>query len=307
MSSSSSVHPRARGERSLALAAAIPADGSSPRARGTGPEVAQRLVDGRFIPFIPARAGNGLEEWMSISGIDLHPRARGERGVVLCTVRLAGGSSPRARGTDALAEGGRQIQRFIPARAGNGRPRGPRARTPSVHPRARGERMNFWASFKVSVGSSPRARGTDPVRIAAPQMRRFIPARAGNGVRPARAGPPAPVHPRARGERIGSASVQMLSVGSSPRARGTGTDAVSPWPAWRFIPARAGNGEAFPNRPVGEPVHPRARGERAPRRAVHEGRIGSSPRARGTGRRRRRRHRRRRFIPARAGNGSVRS
>jgi len=112
------------------------------------------------------------------------------------------GSSPRARGT--LAKQAEEIdkERFIPARAGNTRPRA-KASTPcSVHPRARGEHYVFHLTKNNDYGSSPRARGT--LRLAILQLlhRRFIPARAGNTTPAPRRQRPTSVHPRARGEHV---------------------------------------------------------------------------------------------------------
>ncbi len=51
------VHPRGRGEHPILGGEGGPADGSSPRARGTRRVLAQIVHDGRFIP---AGAGNTI-------------------------------------------------------------------------------------------------------------------------------------------------------------------------------------------------------------------------------------------------------
>ena len=152
--------------------------GSSPRVRGTGGACQVDIIS---LPFIPARAGNGLSSLSFRSG--------------------SHGSSPRVRGTGNSAANHRQARRFIPARAGNGSAWGSEPTIPTVHPRACGERLaSILASFAV-IGSSPRVRGTGASPRGRMGMSRFIPARAGNGPRCAGWSRLESVHPRACGER----------------------------------------------------------------------------------------------------------
>ena len=132
----------------------------------------------------------------------------------------------------------------------------------TVHPRARGERVEVLHDFFFPFGSSPRARGTVIMMTTFLELARFIPARAGNGLKFMPRFFFDAVHPRARGERAMKSRVSMIPGGSSPRARGTAKSRVLLKSKARFIPARAGNG--FPFRPeiMRLPVHPRARGER---------------------------------------------
>ena len=112
-----------------------------------------------------------------------------------------GGSSPRVRGTLRIGAWNADLQRFIPARAGNAIPAKPELTQMAVHPRACGERWVANLPSVESIGSSPRARGT-PVQLAEDGVaRRFIPARAGNAQGPAARIASAAVHPRACGER----------------------------------------------------------------------------------------------------------
>ena len=71
------------------------------------------------------------------------------------------------------------------------------------------------------AGSSPLARGTQGVIIAAPDCIRFIPAGAGNTSSRPQAGEHTTVHPRWRGEHPVMATLQGKPFGSSPLARGT--------------------------------------------------------------------------------------
>ena len=156
--------------------------------------------------------------------------------------------------------------------------------TPTVHPRARGERvLKLWSRYSRN-GSSPRARGTASLRRRYRVRCRFIPARAGNGCR--------------------YVACVLAIIGSSPRARGTGGWRQSSDVTQRFIPARAGNGSRASGHATRTSVHPRARGERGIERADGRSVNGSSPRARGTAFLPDDAWYKLRFIPARAGNGA---
>ena len=115
------VHPRACGERLECHAASLGVGGSSPRVRGT-----LRLLGGDHAShrFIPAACGERV-----VGQIDL-----------LCQF----GSSPRVRGTLVRRAFKRCAGRFIPARAGNAGPTTCARSTPTVHPRACGERPLPW-------------------------------------------------------------------------------------------------------------------------------------------------------------------
>ena len=94
---------------------------------------------------------------------------------------MLNGSSPRVRGT---VVGGREwhvTKRFIPARAGNGAIDPAEIASPTVHPRACGERLTRVLDNPDVIGSSPRVRGTALARLLFRPLYRFIPARAGNG------------------------------------------------------------------------------------------------------------------------------
>ena len=90
------VHPRACGERWGKHRGRGLRDGSSPRARGTLPNRADRDPQDRFIP---ARAGNARRARYIPQSQSVHPRARGERQSRHTWMPTCFGSSPRARGT----------------------------------------------------------------------------------------------------------------------------------------------------------------------------------------------------------------
>ena len=71
-------------------------------------------------------------------------------------------------------------------------------------------------------------------------------------------------------------------VGSSPLARGTPQEHLVCVRTSRLIPARAGNTESGLARYISPPAHPRSRGEHVSLWTSRDGRVGSSPLARGT-------------------------
>ncbi len=152
------------------------------------------------------------------------------------------------------------------------------------------------------AGSSPRARGTLHGVLMMSEQFRFIPAGAGNTSPTCGTPPPAPVHPRGRGEHRCPRPATRSWSGSSPRARGTPGPGPGQRHAGRFIPAGAGNTVSTRAMKTRTSVHPRGRGEHSCQGDSAELKGGSSPRARGTLERALAGAHRRRFIPAGAGN-----
>ena len=298
-----SVHPRSRGEHIEIPSSNVDRTGSSPLARGT--RNGNRGVP-RSARFIPARAGNTARPSKGRCSCTVHPRSRGEHSVAHPESLQWCGSSPLARGTLAAGDERREVDRFIPARAGNTVGVPARVRVAAVHPRSRGEHMLSRRCLRMRPGSSPLARGTPDVAIPDGVGQRFIPARAGNTAGSLRGRTGAAVHPRSRGEHPIPRSQPCHSGGSSPLARGTPANKIQPTNLTRFIPARAGNTLACLAATASVTVHPRSRGEHRDGKEIVRNLRGSSPLARGT-------HVSispllllLRFIPARAGNTGAR-
>ena len=152
-----SVHPRGRGEHAILFVYINRHCGSSPRARGTRLGKARRRHCERFIP---AGAGNTIEQLIADLKAAVHPRGRGEHSRDQVSGEQAAGSSPRARGTRRPLRGQTTQERFIPAGAGNTLVQRLVQLIKPVHPRGRGE--HTWRHYRAfwSSGSSPRARGT---------------------------------------------------------------------------------------------------------------------------------------------------
>ena len=262
-----SVHPRVCGEQPNETIGISSSLGSSPRVRGTA---FPRSVRDRPPRFIPACAGNRQYLVERKFGNPVHPRVCGEQFGNLACYRALAGSSPRVRGTAFFSLPTHQVSsvhprvcgeqgsgsgsqdgipRFIPACAGNSQLGQVAPIRVAVHPRVCGEQTPTGPSGVMSVGSSPRVRGTDMENLSPMQQGRFIPACAGNRLSAVMARSILSVHPRVCGEQRGSVSRLHCTPGSSPRVRGTGFDALVKSIRRRFIPACAGNSTTTPGLP----------------------------------------------------------
>ncbi len=195
------------------------------------------------------------------------------------------GSSPRVRGTLHVRCAVSRLHRFIPACAGNSRSPSRAWATGTVHPRVCGELEKKGVDLPVTVGSSPRVRGTRRLQIALGAPRRFIPACAGNS--------------------WGLVADSPEDAGSSPRVRGTPQGRLRRAVRIRFIPACAGN--SCCERACGAGwwrFIPACAGNSFLETYGFGSRDGSSPRVRGTPPQREGIPMRRRFIPACAGNST---
>ncbi len=186
------------------------------------------------------------------------------------------------RGTPGAGRCNWPRRRFIPAHAGNTCPGARRSGCRPVHPRACGEHAAMAMMMTISIGSSPRMRGTRTSRVSSACTIRFIPAHAGN----TSTRPMLPnwysVHPRACGEHDYNFPADQKPVGSSPRMRGTPGQTHQANGQRRFIPAHAGNTWPPAPKPSAATVHPRACGEHSPCSPPPRPMTGSSPRMRGT-------------------------
>ena len=156
------------------------------------------------------------------------------------------------------------------------------ARCQSAHPRSRGEHSIRSRSRSFFPGSSPLARGTHGGQGVGKTTWRLIPARAGNTCRIFSPLNSKGAHPRSRGEHTRPMSLNLLSGGSSPLARGTQPRHRLVVEHRGLIPARAGN-TLYTSR-AGSVVraHPRSRGEHRSSALQMSSNSGSSPLARGT-------------------------
>ena len=177
-------------------------------------------------------------------------------------------------------------------------------RSPSAHPRSRGENNRDALRRKFQPGSSPLTRGKPGRRRVSRRGRRLIPAHAGKT--PARGLPSQTraAHPRSRGENRMSAPATCSRAGSSPLTRGKLVHAEHLPAGVRLIPAHAGKTGCPESRSICSRAHPRSRGENSGMVVVPMVTSGSSPLTRGKPIRCQPQVQKVRLIPAHAGKTS---
>ena len=215
----------------------------------------------QFLGIIPARAGFTPAQFPAPAGRRDHPRSRGVYGGRPVRRSAPQGSSPLARGLPGLDEGGSDVERIIPARAGFTAPSGRRSPPAWDHPRSRGVYIRLTHPHPRSTGSSPLARGL-------PWSHHHAGDRGGD-------------HPRSRGVYFGLDPDSPVTGGSSPLARGLPPSRRPPRVRGRIIPARAGFTPSSSPTNRSRPDHPRSRGVYRTGRLAHGDLSGSSPLARG--------------------------
>ena len=250
---------------------------------------------------IPARAGfTGAGCRQRRSCWD-HPRSRGVYGGAGAAVVVAVGSSPLARGLQAVLGVDVDAGGIIPARAGFTRRRLWMPSDGPDHPRSRGVYTPPRPTDPSEAGSSPLARGLH-ARVSHQQRRvRIIPARAGFTPRRGPSSRTSRDHPRSRGVYSASTAASSPGRGSSPLARG-----LLPAPRHQLregwiIPARAGFTQPGAGLGTASRDHPRSRGVYPLHPLGGGDPPGSSPLARGLPAGPTTSSRGRGIIPARAG------
>ena len=271
-------HPRIRGEHRSASAEEWSTSGSSPHTRGA---LTRRQLRTQIPGIIPAYAGSTRPgAWARRASRD-HPRIRGEHLQREAHATASVGSSPHTRGARDGFFVAEIRSRIIPAYAGSTPSRPPTRPATSDHPRIRGEHSSRKSRPSGARGSSPHTRGA-PVGVSRGTARAgIIPAYAGSTAVAIRLAPPAPDHPRIRGEHSARPLVPYNENGSSPHTRG----ALSrPWrtPASKWIiPAYAGSTCPRCGQPMCFGDHPRIRGEHMTMSVRSSWAVGSSPHTRG--------------------------
>ena len=193
-------HPRMRGEHLSMTRTAFRLGGSSPHARGahTVEVIDERLggssphargapdllavnrgVDG----IIPACAGSTKCYPPFCYAVRDHPRMRGEHLVARLPMLSTRGSSPHARGAPDQCITSCMPFGIIPACAGSTTAFSASTPKSRDHPRMRGEHDKGEADPGIDMGSSPHARGAQPVDLRAVGEVGIIPACAGSTMR----------------------------------------------------------------------------------------------------------------------------
>ena len=191
------------------------------------------------------------------------------------------GSSPLSRGILPQSHWQNEHRRIIPALAGNTMYTLPSCSCTWDHPRSRGEYRFATCAAVIATGSSPLSRGILRPSAGRREVRRIIPALAGNTT-PCQSVEATPSdHPRSRGEYCTCSQVSALAMGSSPLSRGIRARPATGSGSRRIIPALAGNTLAAAALAWAGGDHPRSRGEYAAQAASDAVRAGSSPLSRG--------------------------
>ena len=256
--------------------------GSSPRMRGS------RIVAPYFPHsegIIPAHAGltNLVGSTVSTSGD--HPRACGAHSGVVRRSDSQKGSSPRMRGSPSSWRNISPSPGIIPAHAGLTSSGCTAYRASRDHPRACGAHDTDTITNRPLQGSSPRMRSSRRTDILIARDLGIIPAHAeltpGDGADEGSRGD----HPRACGAHLVGCMACPLSMGSSPRMRGSPFGSSVGSAVGGIIPAHAGLTAVCCFLLFSCRDHPRACGAHpvSPFRCAP--RPGSSPRMRGSHRR----------------------
>ena len=219
-------------------AVCFPTNGLSPRGRGNlrslGPANVHRGS-------IPAWAGEPCKQPARQRIPKVYPRVGGGTNIHPKTMPAESGLSPRGRGNHLHADRDRQLQRSIPAWAGEPTPSTSPKTFPKVYPRVGGGTRLVTSACNSSAGLSPRGRGNPDLH-----------------------GPLFPfteVYPRVGGGTVDQGLYQSDAEGLSPRGRGNRRRRLSPGRRNRSIPAWAGEPTpCHPRAPPSRGLSPRGRG-----------------------------------------------
>ncbi len=229
------------------------------------------------------------------------PRASGGHPPTPSLIKVVKASSPRERGSSPgpLQAGHRLL--VVPARAGVIPDGYEQSLDLDRRPRASGGHPIIEARDGMVVESSPRERGSSPLRLVHLQRRGVVPARAGV-IRPPPATPsPPPSRPRASGGHPLAAASRAVCRESSPRERGSSCSRGPLGRVGLVVPARAGVIPQGSWLCRGLPGRPRASGGHPPVGEVVQVSPWSSPRERGSSSSTGSSGSRRSVVPARAG------
>ena len=214
---------------------------------------------------------------------------------------ICAGLSPRVRGNQVIPHVVNQVNRSIPASAGEPEHRSNPRRACAVYPRECGGTERRRREKSCELGLSPRVRGNHGNLTVNGHLGRSIPASAGEPRthEPCRCGQE--VYPRECGGTRCTPSWTPSTNGLSPRVRGNPSSPLGMVAPGGSIPASAGEPPASGSSRRSGRVYPRECGGTGwRRRGVHYPR-GLSPRVRGNPAGVRRGQPRPRSIPASAG------
>ena len=191
-------HPRVCGEKNACWGVPQTPLGSPPRMRGKG------LLQ-VFIPeplrITPACAGKRINGRVNQQDERDHPRVCGEKGSSTFWSRNHSGSPPRMRGKVDDVPGGVLHRGITPACAGKSSGLADSCDLLGDHPRVCGEKPTSYCLPRHIMGSPPRMRGKEHVRLRQQHSPRITPAYAGKSRSQGSHTAPPGDHPRVCGEK----------------------------------------------------------------------------------------------------------
>ena len=187
------------------------------------------------------------------------------------------------RGTAAKPQPRKPQVGITPACAGNRIQPPQQVQHLGDHPRVCGEQPLTTIASSHEIGSPPRVRGTAALPVLELGQHRITPACAGNSSFSFSLAAFDWDHPRVCGEQPFHAPSPTQTAGSPPRVRGTDRCFFSYAYSRGITPACAGNSVKGLPALGGLQDHPRVCGEQSFFNILHNNRIGSPPRVRGTG------------------------
>ena len=171
--------------------------------------------------------------------------------------------------------------RITPAYAGKSAALAATDKATKDHPRVCGEKHVHLMIAVNSRGSPPRMRGKVPVAESRLRLRRITPAYAGKRLLLLLCSKSHQDHPRVCGEKMTTASLRFVWMGSPPRMRGKDFSAHLQQACAGITPAYAGKSHPHQARKGHQGDHPRVCGEKGGHRRQAWNSLGSPPRMRG--------------------------
>ena len=239
-------HPRACGEKSGVRPNQTKCTGSPPRMRGKATVHEWKRGGNRITP---AHAGKSKAGTAVRNSNGDHPRACGEKVVFQLFGMVGQGSPPRMRGKGIGTSNVSVGNRITPAYAGKSFPVNLVSRQLQDHPRVCGEKRLPPLEFTGSQGSPPRMRGKASFFRCLCPGDGITPAYAGKRLYSERTDRPRRDHPRVCGEKVSLVLGWFAPLGSPPRMRGKGVDALSGCLSAGITPAYAGKSQSGLRRP----------------------------------------------------------
>ncbi len=211
--------------------------------------------------FTPTCVGTTRPEQSTAPGISVHPHMRGDNFTGGIMYAYALGSPPHAWGQRQRRLRPAWLGRFTPTCVGTTSRARLRRIWPTVHPHMRGDNNHRQRHDLVANGSPPHAWGQLPAPASAWRRRRFTPTCVGTTLSSRSATFSLSVHPHMRGDNLGGASGNLVTLGSPPHAWGQRISEVVVSRGLRFTPTCVGTTRDAGTVMPAMLVHPHMRGD----------------------------------------------